>query len=131
MISGSAEVGTIDEKSCVEAQKFLERVRSLLATNQFQVSQRDNNQKFLKKYRIKDQKIKEMLLALNGTDCTAIEPNNNSRYREALVYKFMKVYELDYFGDTCDVTVYIKQYIIEEKTYDLVMVISFHEDDKD
>gem|GEM_PF-1854694 len=72
-----------------------------------------------------------MLLALNGTDCTAIEPNNNSRYREALVYKFMKVYELDYFGDTCDVTVYIKQYIIEEKTYDLVMVISFHEDDKD
>jgi hypothetical protein len=131
MILSSAEVGTIDEKSFVEAQKFLERVRSLLATNEFQVSQRDKNQEFLEKYRIKERKIKEMLLALNGTDCNAIEPNNNPRYREALVYKFMKVYELDYFGDTCDVTVYIKQYIIEKKTYDLVMVISFHEDDKD
>ena len=124
-------MGIIDEKRCIEAQKFLGRVRALLATNEFQVSQRDKNQEFLEKHRIKDRKIKEMLLALNGTDCTAIEPNSNPRYREALVYKFIKVYELDYFGDTCIVTVYIKQYIIEEKTYDLVMVISFHEDDKD
>lgn len=130
MIMGSAEVSIIDEESRIEAQKFLERVRSLLATNEFQVSRRGKNQEFLEKYKIKDQKIKEMLYALNSTDCIAIEPNNNPRYCDAMVYKFIKVYELDYFGDTCNVTVYIKQYIVEEKTYDLVMVISFHEDIK-
>ena len=121
----------IDEGSRIEARKFLERVRSLLATNEFQISIRDKNQEFLEKYKIKDHKIKEMLLVLNGTDCIAIEPNNNPRYREARVYKFAKVYELDYFGDACIVTAYIKMYIVEEKTYDLVMVISFHEDDKE
>jgi len=131
MILGSKELRTIDEKSCIKAQKFLERVRSLLATNEFQVSQRGKNQEFLEKYKIKDQKIKEMLLALNGVDCIAIEPNDNPRYCEALVYKFIKVYELDYFGDVCTVTAYIKLYIVEEKTYDLVMVISFHEDNND
>jgi hypothetical protein len=124
-------VGIIDDKSNVEVHKFLERVRSLLATNEFQISQRDKNREFLEKYKIKDHKIKEMLLALNDTDCIAIEPNNNPRYHEALVYKFMKLYELDCFGDTHNVLVYIKSYIVEEKTYDLVMVISFHEDEKE
>ena len=68
-----------------------------------------------------------MLLALNSTDCIAIEPNKNKRYCDAMVYKFEKVYELEYFGEICDVKVYIKQYIFEEKTFNLVMVISLHE----
>lgn len=110
---------------------FLDRVRSLLATNEFQLSQRDRNQEFLEKYKIKSHKIKEILLALNSTDCTAIEPNDNPRYCDTLVYKFMKVYELEYLGDLCDVSVYIKQYIVTGKTYDLVMIISLHEDDID
>jgi len=124
-------VDNIDEKGFSEAQKFLERVRSRLVTNEYQVSKHYKNKDFLEKYKIKDYKLKEMLLALSGTDCISIEPNNNPRYPEATVYKFVKKYELDFFGAVCLIDVYIKLYIIEMQIYDLVMVISIHEDNAD
>lgn len=120
-------MGSIDEEICRAAQMFLDRMRSLLATNDFQISLRDKNQEFLEKYKLKEQRIKEMLLALISADCKAVEPNDNPRYSDALVYKFIKQYELEYFSEICNVIVYIKLYIVEYKTYDLVMVISFHE----
>jgi len=122
------EVDNIDEKGFSDAQKFLECVRSRLVTNEYQIVKRGKNDEFLEKYKIKDNKVKEMLLALSGTDCISIEPNDNPNYPEATVYKFVKKYELDFFGVDSLIDVYIKLYILEKQTCDLVMVISIHED---
>ena len=54
----------IKKELCEEARGFLDRVRSLLATNEFQVSIRDKNQEFLEKYKIKDSKIKRNAFSL-------------------------------------------------------------------
>lgn len=124
-------MNVIDVKSHFLAQIFLKRVRSLLATNEFQLSMRDKNQDFVEKYKISYGKIKEMLLALDDIDCINVCSNNNPRYRNAIIYKFIKKYQLEYFGDICDIEVYIKLYIVMEKTYDLVMIISFHENDEE
>ena len=121
-------MGNIDEKGFSDAQEFLECVRSRLVTNEYQVSQYYKNKEFLEKYKIKDCKVKEMLLALTGTDCISIEPNDNPSYPEATVYKFVRTYELDFFGVDSLIDVYIKMYLLEKQTCDLVMVISIHED---
>lgn len=121
-------MGNIDEKGFCEVQKFLERVRSRIVTNEYQVSSHYKNKDFLEKYKIKDCKVKEILLALSGTDCISIEQNDNPSYPEATVYKFVRTYELDFFGVDSLIDVYIKMYLLEKQTCDLVMVISIHED---
>ena len=101
------------------------------ATNDFQISVRGKNKAFLDDYRIKTDKIKEVLLSLSALDCKAFEANNNQTYSESLIYIFLKECEFDRYGEPCKVMVYIKLYITNEKTYDQVIVISFHEDQKD
>ncbi len=71
---------------------------------------------------------KEILRSLTADDCTAIEPNNNSRYPDAEVYKFIKNCRLSVYGEDTDVKLYIKTYLREGKTRDIVIVISFHEE---
>lgn len=65
---------------------------------------------------------------MTADDCTGIEPNDNPRYPEAEVYKFIKACHLNVYGEETDVTLYIKAYLREKQYYDLVIVISFHEE---
>lgn len=74
-----------------------------------------------------DEKI-SILLSLSAEDCCQIEPNNNPGYDENDVYVFIKDAELLCYGEPQTVNLYIKMYIRETKTYDTVIVISFHEE---
>ena len=70
----------------------------------------------------------EILRSLTADDCYQIEPNNNIRYKTDDVYKFFKELELIIFGELESMKLYLKMYIRELKTHDLVIVISFHEE---
>lgn len=69
-----------------------------------------------------------ILLSLSAEDCCQIEPNNSPGYGENVVYVFIKDAELFCYGEPQTVNLYIKMYIRETKTYDTVIVISFHEE---
>lgn len=111
-----------------EAVEFLNNARALIVTGDCSIERRDENLQFEKRYGLRhDQKLR-MLLELIPQDCYCIEPNDNPRYEEARVYKFKHTYDLNSYGEMERVSAYIKMYIHEDKTYDKVIVISFHKD---
>ena len=108
--------------------EHLKRANALLVTNDFQIQMRDKNKRFERQYPLKnDQKVK-ILRSLKSEDCVDIAPNDNPRYPDNTVFKFIKKIEETFYGEKKEVTLYIKQYIVEKKDYELLMVISFHEE---
>lgn len=59
-------------------------------------------------------------------DCVSIDKNDNPRYPDADVFFFVKTVDLESYGETETVTLYIKDYIIEADRMEQVIVISFH-----
>ena len=93
---------------------------------QFQVSMKNNE--FDKQFNLKhDQKI-DIIKSLACNECIKIEPNNSSRYMDAEVYVFIKSVELPVYGELEPIKLYIKMYLNEQTKYDIVIVISFHEE---
>ena len=110
-------------------QEFLTTVKSIMKTEQLTILPRTKNIAFMQKYKIKHRDAICMVEQLELEDCYSVEPNNNPRYAEAEVYKFKRKYDLrGYKEDTESVVVYIKMYLMEKKTYDDVVAISFHRD---
>ena len=97
-------------------------------TGEFYIEPTEKNNYFDRKFSLTDQKKREILKSLTADDCYQIEPNNNPRYKTDEVYKFFKEVELIVFGEFESTTLYLKMYIRESKTYDMVIVISFHEE---
>lgn len=125
---GESSLGSITDEERLRAAAFLKKIRGVLSTSGFTVMQYFKNKEFDRKYPLRDQARKEILLSLTADDCRAIGPNENSRYPEAEVYQFIKRCRLNVYGEETDVNLYIKTYLREEKTRDLVIVISFHEE---
>jgi len=69
---------------------FLDKVRSLLATNDFVIKMNEKNIAFDRAFPIKDSQKKEILQSLTVDDCIAVEFNNNLRYEDSEIYKFLK-----------------------------------------
>ena len=65
---------------------------------------------------------------LEEHDCIKIEPNNNPRYTDSEVYVFSKDCKLFIYGEEEILTLYIKMYVQESSNYDVVIVISFHQE---
>ncbi len=70
----------------------------------------------------------EILRELTADDCISVEPNDNPRYPDADVYKFLKEVNITSYGEAVVVELYIKAYILDRRTHELVFVISFHEE---
>lgn len=111
-----------------KAAQFLAAAKSIMQTGDLTIQQRAKNIDFMQKYQIKHQDAISMVRQLEPKNCYAIEPNDNQRYADAEVYKFKRSYDLAYYGVVEAVMVYIKMYLVEEKSYDYIMVISFHRD---
>ena len=111
-----------------EACDFLNRARALLATGDCEIAIRPENEEFTKKFGLKDATKRNMLMQLTPDDCVNISPNDNPRYAEATVYTFHKNYDIERYGEMENVPVYAKMYIRELSAYDIVIVISLHED---
>lgn len=100
----------------------------MLAAGEFQIVQRDKNKEFDRRFNLRHEVKKEILRSLIAADCIAIEPNDNQSYPEAEVYAFKKLYRTSVYGEETDISLYIKTYLRETETRDLVIVISFHEE---
>lgn len=116
------------EAERLRAAGFLKRISGVLATGEFQIQQNSKNKEFDRKFNLRDGEKKEILRSLTVDDCVAVEPNDNPRYSEAEVFKFIKDWHLVVYGEEEEVTLYIKAYLREGKFSDLVIVISFHEE---
>lgn len=111
-----------------KAEEFIKQIRPLLSTGEFQIAPTEKNKDFDRKFSLTDWEKREIIKSLTADDCYQIEPNNNTRYKTDEVYKFFKDVELLVFGEPETAKLYLKMYIRETKTYDIVIVISFHEE---
>ncbi len=118
----------LSETDFAKAKEFLARIRPLLASNEctFQISEKNKN--FDRQYPMKDNEKVEIIRLLRPEDCVKIEPNNNPRFVDSDVYVFIKNDEIMVYGELELHKLYIKIYLREKKTYDTVIVISFHEE---
>ena len=99
-----------------------------MSTGDFQIEKTEKNIMFDRQFSLTHQDKCEILKSLTADDCYKIEPNNNSRYQSSEVYKFFKEIELTVFGENETTRLYLKMYVKEAKAYDMVIVISFHEE---
>ncbi len=109
-----------------KARLFLARIRPLIMTSQYTFKQSEKNRLFDRQYSLSDKQKADIIKALDAEDCVKIEPNNNQRYSESEVYVFIKTLPIVSYGEQETVSLYIKMYLNEQKSYDIVIVISFH-----
>jgi len=82
-----------------KAERFLARIRPVLATNDCQFQLNEKNIEFERSFNLShDQKIK-MIKELTAEDCIEIAPNDNPRYAESEVYKFIRCYAIPIYGE--------------------------------
>ena len=106
-----------------KAKAFVNDIKPLLRTGDIQIERTEKNKIFDRKFSLTDQKKCDILKSLTADDCYQIEPNNNPRYKTDEVYKFLKEVELIVFGELESTKLYLKMYIRELTTYDMVIVI--------
>lgn len=125
MICISSRLSPEDYK---KAEEFIKKIKPILNTNDFQIEPTEKNTYFARQVPLTTQEQCEILKSITADDCYKIEQNNNPRYKNVDVYKFFKEIELPVFGEIKSIKLYLKMYIKESKTYDIVIVISFHEE---
>lgn len=117
---------TDDQRAVIK--EFLDRSKALLATNEFTIQQSEKNKAFQKKYNLTSGQQKEILKSLSVEDCIEYGPNNNPRYPDATVFKFIKEVNLLSFGEPEQLEIYIKEYLLDNGQYEVICVISLHEE---
>ena len=116
----------LEERQRVEA--FLKRVRALLPTKQCTFAPTDKNKSFDNKYNLRhDQKI-DIIRSITVDDFIEIKRNEVPMYPDADLYVFYKTVKLLAYGEEAEVVVYVKEYILEDKNMEMVIVISLHEE---
>ena len=100
----------------------------MLPTNQCIFGWSEKNKNFDYKYNLSHESKVKIIKSIGVDDCVDIRPNDNSRYPDALVFIFLKEAKLDAYGEVETVTLYIKEYIVNQNNMEMVVVISFHEE---
>ncbi len=111
-----------------KVEGFLRHAKALLPTGSFTIQQSEKNKEFDRKFNLRHDDKRKILQALTPQDCISVEPNNNPRYLDCEVYKFIKGYNLPYYGQIEQILLYIKMYIQEGKHDEMIIVISLHEE---
>ena len=122
-------IGTpLSDAEFVKVQDFLSRIKPLLMTNDCLFQQTGKNKIFDKQYPLRHADKVAILRQLLPEDCVKVEPNNNPRFEETDIFVFIKCVEIPVYGEISPHKLYIKIYLREQKNYDTVIVISFHEE---
>ncbi len=121
-------MGQWTEEKLLYIQAFLNRVQALFPTNQCTFKSSEKNKQFDHKYNLRHADKVEILKSITPDDCVKIQPNDNPRYPKAEVFVFCKDVDLNTYGEDELVTLYIKEYLIEQNNMEMVVVISFHEE---
>lgn len=115
-------------ETAAAAEAFLKRIRPLLKCGECSFSRSEKNIIFDRMFPLKHQEKVDILLSLSAEDCVKIAPNDNPRYADSQVYVFLKSLELLSYGEKEMVRLYIKMYLNEQRNFDIVIVISFHQE---
>ena len=111
-----------------EIEEYLKIVKKSVNNGEFIVCTTQKNQKnrrFIETYNLNKKKQKQMLMELEANDfCYSADNYNNPQER---LYFFCREYELNNWGTVKNVEVYIK---IARKQDDFIVVVSFHEPEK-
>lgn len=110
------------EKVC----EFLKRMKSLLRTGDYTIQSSWKNTEFDDTYPLREEQKRSILQSLTANDCVKVECNTNPRYADSELFFFLKDATFSVYGEETTVKLYLKMYIIEAKTHDMVIVISFH-----
>ncbi|MDA8228516.1 MAG: hypothetical protein M0T74_12625 [Desulfitobacterium hafniense] len=115
-------------------KKYLDEFRKLILKGNYSISINKNRQKntdFIETYQIDTKKEREIFLALQYEDfCYAVD-NEKEAYSNERLYIFCKEYELDNWGTTEYIEIYIKTNILQTKRGDdFLIVVSFHKRNK-
>ena len=121
-----SRVWTAEERTLIN--NFLVHAKALLATKDFIIQPTPKNKAFQKRYPLRSDDQIAILRSLQVEDCVAVEPNDNPRYSDSTVFKFIKEVEITVLGETELVEIYIKEYIEDRRTHEIICVISFHEE---
>ena len=90
----------LNEKELIKVQAFLKRAQALYPTQQYSFSMSEKNKLFNRQYNLQNQDKLEII----------------------------KSVEVESYGETEKIKLYIKDYIIEQDRLESVIVISFHEE---
>ena len=124
---GSQQLNDSERK---RVRAFLAKAHSLLATGDYTIQPSWKNTEFDDKYALRDSQKRAILKTLTVEDCIRIEDNTNTRYDEATLFFFIKEVSIEAYGEEETVRLYLKMYIKETKTNEMIIVISFHEEGK-
>lgn len=113
----------LSEEQYANAKEFLKKCKPYLRTNDCDFRPSEKNRDFDRRARLTHDEKVRIIETLTADDCVKIEKNNNPSYPDAIIYVFILDVELD---ET--VKLYIKMYLVEEKNYAVVIVISFHDE---
>lgn len=112
-----------------EIIKYVEKFKLLIKANRFKISDinREKNIEFINKYHLNTKNQKSMLLEIEVEDfCYAVDDYN----LKDILYIFSKEYELNYWGEYQKIPVYIKINIKKLRDGEYVLIVSFHEREK-
>lgn len=118
----------LTEAEFERARLFLEKAKPIIRTGDYTIQRNYKNDTFDDEYPLKDDERKRILLSLNAEDCIKIDKNTNQRYEDSEIFAFLKKADIIAYGEEKTVKLYIKMYIRENKTFDIVIVISFHKE---
>lgn len=112
-----------------EIIKYVEKFKLLIKANRFKISDinREKNIEFINKYHLNTKNQKNMLLEIEVEDfCYAVDDYKS----KDILYIFSKEYELNYWGEYQKIPVYIKINIKKLIDGEYVLIVSFHEREK-
>lgn len=118
----------LTESERKKAEEFLKRMKGLLATGEYTIRPSWKNTEFDDEYPLREEQKRSVLRSLTINDCIKVEANTNQRYEAAELFFFLKDAAFMIYGEETKVKIYLKMYIRETKTHDMVIVISFHKD---
>ena len=127
MGGNNTETGKFTDFTIDDIKDYLGELKKLILVNQYTISRREENDAFAYKYRINTIKEKEILLNLQYTDFCYAAANYKPEFAHEKLYVFCKEYELDHWGTSDVVEIYIKTNLTQSRSgSDFIIVISFH-----
>ncbi len=100
----------------------------MLPTNQCTFKITEKNTQFDYKYNLSHAQKIEIIRSITVADFVESRPNAVPTYPDAELFIFHKAVELVIYGEKEKKLLYIKEYIIDDKNMEMVIVISFHEE---
>lgn len=115
-----------------ELYGVLIKFKELVTADRYTISSGENrkrNDNFIENNFLSAKKIKKMLLELTTKDCIGIKEHHKDKNK--IVYIFIKEYNINTKDDKGSLKVYIKFLICLVRCQEHVVVISFHDVDRD